>query len=132
MIGQFKKIAPRIMLATIRDFCRNEIKDSKIHPPEHLQSPIETLTTKKGDCKAKVCLAYSMLIAQNFIERAELVFFNVVLGDNGCANENAKPNHVQLEVRLTGDATPILLELTQIDGASYREVSRVALPLYTI
>jgi hypothetical protein len=133
MLGEFKRINPRIKLAVIRDFCKNEIKDSKIHPPEHLQAPMETLTTRKGDCKAKVCLAYSMLITQTFIESAELVFLNVDADTCDYLNgENVKPNHVQLEVRMFGDPTPIRLELTEIDGASYREVGRVALPLYTI
>lgn len=117
-----KKCEPKTVLKKILDFCKFTNRDGETYPKEIVQPPHETLTIGQGDCKAKVCLAYSMLLHENFVEKLDLVFLDT--------EGMGKPNHVQLEAKIHGVSSPITLELTGNASAFRREIDRFALPLY--
>lgn len=117
-----RSIRPKTIVRKIRDFCKYEIEDDEVYPKEHVRPPSETMKSRKGDCKAKACLAYALLLNEDSIEIADLVMLDT--------EGSGKPDHVRLEVKVRGFSQFIALELTKRPTAFEREVKRFTLPLY--
>jgi hypothetical protein len=118
-----RRYRPKTVLAKICNFCKYMVKDCEVFPKEHVQPPSETLKIMQGDCKSKVCLAYSMLLHENSVEELNLVLLDT--------EGTGKPNHVQIEAKIASVSSPITLELTGNSSAFRREVGKFPLPLYT-